>query len=127
MPFRATYPTWMMRSMMAARVAGVPNPDPFICSLSSSSSMVLPACSIENSKEASVWGTGGFVDSRFAFALCTVRMLPFSNGGKAVSSSSRLDGYTAFHPCAVTVRPVDLNDCSSDTVMTLAASYSYAG
>ena len=42
------------RSMIAARVAGVPMPDSFIASRSSSSSTSLPAVSIAPSSDASL-------------------------------------------------------------------------
>ena len=46
--------TWISRSMIAARVAGVPIPESFIASRSSSSSTSLPAVSIAPSSEASL-------------------------------------------------------------------------
>ena len=51
------------RSIMVARVAGVPNPLSFIASASSSSSTSLPALSIAESRVASVYRAGGLVCS----------------------------------------------------------------
>ena len=53
-PTRSMYSRRMSVSMISARVAGVPRPDSFIASRSSSSSMSLPAVSIEERSVASV-------------------------------------------------------------------------
>ncbi len=53
-PSRSMYPTSISRSMIAARVAGVPIPESFIASRSSASSMSFPAASIAPRSEASV-------------------------------------------------------------------------
>ena len=53
-PSRSRYPTWIRRSMIAERVAGVPMPESFIASRSSSSSTSLPAVSIAASSDASL-------------------------------------------------------------------------
>src|ERR671919_656497 len=54
--------------MMAARVAGVPMPESFIASRSSSSSTSLPAVSIAPSSDASVYRRGGLVSFSSASA-----------------------------------------------------------
>ena len=56
---RAMYSSWINPSIIAARVAGVPNPFAAIASRSSSSSTSLPALSIAESKVASVVTRGG--------------------------------------------------------------------
>ena len=50
-------------SIVSARVAGVPNPLPFIAAANSSSSIFLPACSINRKRPASFSRPGGFVFS----------------------------------------------------------------
>ncbi|MNZ87469.1 hypothetical protein D3C78_1063260 [compost metagenome] len=54
LPCISMYPTFFSRSIVAARVAGVPSPESFIASRSSSSSICLPALSIARSSVPSV-------------------------------------------------------------------------
>ena len=61
LPARYANPTARSRSIVAARVAGVPSPESFIRSRSSSSSSSRPACSIRDKSVASFKGSGGFV------------------------------------------------------------------
>ncbi len=53
-PWRSRYSLSIRRSMVAARVAGVPRPDSFIASAASSSSTSRPAVSMARSRVASL-------------------------------------------------------------------------
>ena len=126
--------------MMAARVAGVPMPLPFICRAISSSVDSRPAVSIAESRDASLCCAGGFVWSLLTSAARTVRVSPGDSGGRAVSSSASADfffarpafggfasGGTSRQPFCSTTRPFVRNWCSPTPVMTFVASYSHAG
>ncbi|MNO89674.1 hypothetical protein D3C76_811650 [compost metagenome] len=54
LPCISMYPTFFSRSIVAARVAGVPRPESFMASRSSSSSICFPALSIARSSVPSV-------------------------------------------------------------------------
>ena len=136
-PRRDAYPTLISRSMMAARVAGVPIPLPFIRRTSSSSSRSLPAVSMAASRLASVCGAGGLVWSSLTFVPFTSRVSPSFRGGSGPSSSSGFAAFFAFggfssggtscHPFTIVTRPFVRKVCSPTAVTTLVASYSQAG
>ena len=78
--------------MIDARVAGVPMPESFIASRSSTSSMSLPAVSIAPSSEASVKRRGGCVSLRSDSTTSVCTCSPCSSFGSSwsppVSSSA---------------------------------------
>ena len=99
-PSRSMYSRLTSRSMIDARVAGVPMPESFIASRSSASSISLPAVSIAPSSEASVKRRGGWVSLRIdsTDSVCTVS--PCSSLGSSwsppeSSSPRRLVGLLA--------------------------------
>ena len=112
--------------MVAARVAGVPRPEDFICSRSASSSISRPAFSISFSSEASVWGAGGLVFNALTVAFSTRRASPTASlgSGGSLSSSALSPWYSARQPSASGIAPVDLKLCCPTWVITFAASYS---
>ena len=89
-PLRRASPTSISRSMVAARVAGVPSPESFMRSRSSSSSSSCPACSISDRSEASVSFSGGLV--------CFLRMETLPTARTSPSRTSGSGGSRGFSP-----------------------------
>ena len=89
LPWRSTYCRRSRVSMISARVAGVPSPEPFIASESSRSSSVRPAVSMAVSSVASVKRFGGRVFLATARASSTCWRCPGARpGGRSWGSSA---------------------------------------
>ena len=131
LPFRSTKPPFTSFSMTAARVAGVPSP------LRSASGSVssLPARSIAESSDASLWGFGGVVSCSVTVAAGFSKLCPSVNCGRVFSvslSASSVSGLLfkaalyfrsiSFHPSDSTVFPLAVKDCPAHSKTAVTAS-----
>ena len=122
LPARSASPTSMSRSMVAARVAGVPRPEDFMRSRSSSSSSSCPACSIRESSEASLSLSGGLVCFLRALTFPAVRTSPSRTSGRGVAAFFSTGASTARQPMSTGTAPSARNSWPLTTTRRRADS-----
>ena len=102
---RRTYSRRISVSIVAARVAGVPSPQSFIAARRASSSIVLPADSMDASKLASSNRLGGRV-CPLGVSRVAGRRSPRWTVGISGASVFDIGGSTACHPASTVTRAV---------------------
>ena len=90
-------------SIVSALVAGVPSPLPFIASASSSSSMLLPACSIRDSNFASLSRFVGLVNSSLNRCFNASVIAGLVSKEFHFSGIELLFGFTSLHPASLSI------------------------